>query len=84
MTGISRKAPPGIPAEIASPVHSPFASVEEAAWYLHVSTRTIRDLKHVGILKLVPHPGKKPDAKPWRFLYADLGRHIYEMRERGL
>jgi hypothetical protein len=78
-----RTAPREIPGEIEKhpPCRSPFATVEVAAWYLHVSTRTIRDLKHVGILKLVPHPGKKPDAKPWRFLYADLDCHIEEVRK---
>jgi hypothetical protein len=63
-----------------SSVRSPFASVEEAAEYLHESTRTIRELKSKGVLKLVPHFGKPPDAKPWRFLYADLDRHIEEQR----
>jgi excisionase family DNA binding protein len=82
-----RKAPPA-PLESApetKPVcsckSSPLATVEEAASYLRVSTRTIRDLKHAGVLRLVPHFGKDPDAKPWRFLYADLDRHIEEMKK---
>jgi hypothetical protein len=49
------------------PCRSPLATVQEAAVYLRVSMRTIRELKQLGILKLIPHPGKKPDAKPCDF-----------------
>jgi excisionase family DNA binding protein len=82
-----RKAPPvrepesESVVEVHPPCRSPFASVEEAAKYLHVSQRTVRELKHLGILKIVPHYGKDPDAKPWRFLYSDLDRHIEEMKK---
>ena len=59
---------------------SPLASVKEAAEYLHVSTRSIREMKASGVLKLVPHHGKAPNAKPWRFLLRDLAEHIEKMR----
>jgi helix-turn-helix protein len=90
MPVIRRKAPP-LPETESQPVvqtplaprQSPLATVEEAALYLKVSQRSIRELKHLKVLKLIPHPGMKPNAKPWRFLYADLDRHIEEMRREA-
>jgi hypothetical protein len=75
-----RKAPPLELQSEQSSRRSPFASVKEAAEYLHESTRNIREMKARGILKLVPHPDKGPDAKPWRFLFRDLDEHIEKMR----
>jgi Helix-turn-helix domain len=62
---------------------SPLASVKEAAEYLHVSARSIREMKASGVLRLVPHPDKARDAKPWRFLFRDLDEHIEKMRRQA-
>jgi len=80
-----RKAPPLAPPPEHQPGtrRSPLASVKEAAAYLHVSARSIREMKASGALRLVPHPDKAPDAKPWRFLFRDLDEHIEKMRSHA-
>jgi hypothetical protein len=65
---------------------SPFASILEAAEYLKLSQRTVRDLVHVGVFKIVPNPpnpktGMVPE-KPWRLLWSDIETHAAaQMRE---
>jgi hypothetical protein len=83
MSVLRRKAPPIAPQREQPSytfAHSPLASVKEAAKYLHVSTRSIREMKASGVLRLIPHPDKAKDAKPWRFLFRDLDEHIEKMR----
>jgi hypothetical protein len=65
---------------------SPFATVAEAAAYSKLSQRTVRDLVHRGVFKLVPNPpnpetGIVPE-KPWRLLWSEVETYAAaQMRE---
>ena len=52
---------------------SPFASVAEAAVYLHESKRTVRELVGRGVFKLAPNSSGK--EKPWRLLWVEIETH---------
>jgi len=64
------------PAPIDNPCgdrKSPFASVAEAAAYLKESERTVRELVHRKVFKLVPNSNGK--EKPWRLLWLEIEAH---------
>jgi hypothetical protein len=52
---------------------SPFASVAEAATYLHESKRTAREMVARGVFKLAPNSNGA--AKPWRLLWVEVEQH---------
>ena len=76
---IRRLATPVEPPPVLAPVDnpcdhkSPFASVTEAAVYLKESERTVRELVHRRVLKLVPNSNGK--EKPWRMLWVEIEAH---------
>ena len=76
---IRRPATPVEPPPVLAPVDnpcdhkSPFASVAEAAVYLKESERTVRELVHRKVFKLVPNSSGK--EKPWRLLWVEIEAH---------
>jgi hypothetical protein len=62
--------PPGNPCPDR---RSPFATVAEAAVYLKESERTVRELVHRKVFKLVPNSNGK--EKPWRLRWSDIETH---------
>jgi excisionase family DNA binding protein len=83
-----RPAPPIEPVPVPTPDRpdpcadrkSPFATVAEAAVYLKESQRTVRELIHRKVFKLVPNSNGK--EKPWRLRWSDIESHAaVQMRE---
>jgi hypothetical protein len=70
---------PAAPISISTPTpatderKSPFASVAEAATYLHESKRTVRELIGRGVFRLAPNSNGK--EKPWRLLWGEIESH---------
>lgn len=85
---------PAAPIELPAPLSgnpcpdrkSPFALVHEASEHLKLSKRTVRDLIHSGIFKLVPNPPNRKTGvvpeKPWRLLWSEIEAYTAtEMRK---
>jgi hypothetical protein len=81
-----KSEPVSIPDHPCADRRSPFATVAEAAAYSKLSQRTVRDLVHRGVFKLVPNPpnpetGAVPE-KPWRLLWSEVEAYAAaQMRE---